>query len=343
MSHVTLDPVTDQRWRALVDRADDAGIFAHPAWIGLLADQYRYPVFAVGVERDGELVCGLPVAELRSRLTGRRLVALPFSDVVTPVFGEAGGDERQELGRAVERECAERGLPLEVHGPFAELPGAGPGDAFLHHVCDIGGRSADEVFKVLHQSKRRAIRGTERSGVTVQRRTDADALRTFYRMHTLTRRRLGVPTQPRGFIDRFRTLFEEGLGFVLVAELDGAPVAAGVYLHFNGTLTMKYNASDPAMLSAGGNVAVYAESIRIACAEGCHALDYGRTELENDGLRRFKEQFGAEARDLAYTRSPANVRQQAVRSVPRLQQEIIRRSPPVVGRLVGSAFYRHVG
>lgn len=343
LRHVTLDPVADHRWRALVERAGDAGVFCHPAWIRLLAEHYRYPVVAVAVERDGELVCGIPIAHLRSRLTGNRLVALPFSDIVTPVYGTADAAEREQLARAVERERLDRGMPLEIHGPMEDLRDAGRGEAFLHHVCDLRGRSADEVLQSIHQSKRRAVRAAARSGVTVQARTDAEALRAFYRLHTLTRRRLGVPTQPRGFIDRFLTLFDEGLGFVLVAELEGTPVAAGVYLRFNGTLTMKYNASDPDRLSAGGNVAAYAEAIRIACAEGCHSLDYGRTEIDNAGLARFKEQFGAEPRDLAYTRCPADARERSVRSVPRLQQEIIRRSPPVVGRMVGAALYRHVG
>ena len=57
-----LDPLTDPAWARLVGSAPDATIFHHPAWLGLVRRQYRYPFAAVCVlDGDGTAVAGLPL------------------------------------------------------------------------------------------------------------------------------------------------------------------------------------------------------------------------------------------------------------------------------------------
>ncbi len=53
MTVLRLDPVTDERWAAFVARAPGADAFHHPAWLGLLRDEYRYPMLALCVADDG--------------------------------------------------------------------------------------------------------------------------------------------------------------------------------------------------------------------------------------------------------------------------------------------------
>src|SRR4051794_32053546 len=105
---LVLDPVTDPRWEAAV-RAPDATVFHHPAWLRVLREEYRHPIWAVCLEDDeGRVVAGLPVATVVSRLTGNRLVALPFSDVCPPVLS---GDLSRlpPLVDALDEERARRG------------------------------------------------------------------------------------------------------------------------------------------------------------------------------------------------------------------------------------------
>jgi hypothetical protein len=85
------------------------------------------------------------------------------------------------------------------------------------------------------------------------------------------------------------------------------------------------------------------EALRIACESGCSALDLGRTELDNDGLRQFKRHLGANERVLTYTMAPPPASRKSVRSVSHFQKALIRRTPPVFGRLLGAAVYRHFG
>jgi hypothetical protein len=118
-----IDPIADPRWHELVTASPGSGVFHHPAWLRILRDEYRYPIEAWCVERrDGTVVAGLPVATVRSRLTGARLVAVPFSGSLRsalscarlgpgrcarPVPGVTAGATRAEPGDS--RGCA-RGL-----------------------------------------------------------------------------------------------------------------------------------------------------------------------------------------------------------------------------------------
>ena len=75
MSIEQLDPIADPRWARFVDATPGASVFAHPAWLELLARCYRYKFSALcATGDDGEFVVGMPLARVESRLTGRRLV-----------------------------------------------------------------------------------------------------------------------------------------------------------------------------------------------------------------------------------------------------------------------------
>src|SRR4029453_12938871 len=128
---------------------------------------------------------------------------------------------------------------------------------------------ADAVLARTSKSQiRRGIKKAEREGVTTRVGTDVAALDAFYRLHLRTRRRQGVPIQPKRFIRSFEELFERDLGYVLVARHERRAIAAAVFLSYRGALTYKYGASDERFLGVRPNHLIFAEAIRAACAEG---------------------------------------------------------------------------
>lgn len=328
-----LDPLADERWEEFVGRAPAATVFHHPLWLGLLAGHYDYRFDACCVVDDGgAVVAGLPWARVESRLTGRRLVAVPFSDVCEPL-GSVG-----ELVPAIDEARRELGLGLEVRALVHELGGSSP-HRYWHHVLEL----TDDGESGASASTRRGVAKARREGLTFERRADADALDAFYRLHVRTRRRLGAPTQSKRFIDGLLALFERGHGFVALVSAHGArPVAAAVFLRLGAHLIYKYGASDAAALSLRPNNLLFAEVIRWAGADGCRTLDLGRTDLDNEGLRRFKRGWGAEELPLHYTYvglDPPSGRSLA----ERVLAVAIRNSPPLLSRATGAALYRHFG
>ena len=282
------------------------------------------------------------MARVESRLTGSRIVALPFSDLCGPVLdADAGGDAERALCDVLEQRQRAAGLRLEVRSPLAALPEA-ESDRRLQHVLTLSG-DVDEMERGFPKSQvKRGIAKARREGVRIERQSDRTALREFYALHLRTRRRQGIPTQPWRVIEDFAGLFERGLGFVLVARLERQPLAAAVFLGFNGTLTYKYGASDERHLDKRPNNLLFREAIAIGCAEGFHTLDFGRTDSDNQGLAAFKRGFGAEERELVYTYLPDAPRSVGGSRGARVLGAVIRKGPPIVSRAVGQALYRHL-
>lgn len=337
----TIAPHQDPRWQRFVEQSSSGGIFHHVEWLRLLQDQYGYPLRAHCVTTgDGELVAGLPFALVRSRLTGTRLVAVPFSDTCEPVLG--GGADTQALDLLLDSIRSEHdasGTRVEVR---AEIGGLRRTELFYQHELDLES-GVDVVRQGFNKNVSRGIARAQRRAVEVHRETGPAALGTFYNLHVRTRRRQGVPTQPKRFIQRFARLFERGLGFVLVARTSGQPIAAAVFLSFNGVLTYKYGASSVAHLDKRPNHAIFSEAVRWACGHGYRTLDFGRTEVDNEGLRAFKRSWGARERELGYTGLPETAPSANRSGVPRIVKTIVSRTPPLTGRLIGTAFYRHFG
>jgi CelD/BcsL family acetyltransferase involved in cellulose biosynthesis len=339
----TLDPVGDSRWGDLVARAPDSTAFHHPAWIALVRGHYGYAVDAWCLEAPGgSLVAGLPVATTGNRVTGRRLVALPFSDHCSPLLA-AGADPGTAARFATVIDAMRRaeGLALEVRGAGAVLAEAPAGARFHHHVLHLSPDVDAVVRRFRKPQVLRGVRRALREGLTVEQRADPAALDEFYRLHVATRARLGLPTQPRRFILRFAELFAAGRGFVLVVRRDKQAIAAAVFLVHRDVLTYKYGASDERFLGSRPNNLLFMEAVRWGSGHGMRALDFGRTDWDHESLRAFKLAWGSEELELRYRHlgdaRPDNGRGTLARAL----SGVLRRSPPLASRLAGELLYRH--
>jgi len=340
----SIDPIADPAWTALLEASGSASVFHHPSWLRLLRDQYGYSLRACCIGADEGIAAAIPIARIESRLTGRRLVSLPFSDVCPPLLAAGAGEpEARALGQALAEERRRTGLDLTVHGVLPNPPDAFVQQRFYSHLLPLAEDPSEVENRYSKSQIKRGIKKARREGLRAERRIDPAALDAFYALHLRTRRKLGVPTQPKRFIRHFAELFEQGLGFVELV-LDGArPIAAAVFLTYKGTVTYKYGASDERRLGKRPNNLLFAEAIRWACEAGFQTLDFGRTDVDNEGLRAFKRSWGASEVGLSYTyfgdRAPS--------SEPRLRDRVIsttiKRSPPLLGRLVGETLYGHFG
>jgi CelD/BcsL family acetyltransferase involved in cellulose biosynthesis len=167
-------------------------------------------------------------------------------------------------------------------------------------------------------------------------------LDSFYSLHLATRRRQGVPIQPRRF---FQLLWDRvlarGGGELLVAEAGGHALAAAVFLRRGGRIVYKFGASDSSSWDLRPNHAIFWEAIRAGCETGAEELDFGRTDLGNDGLRAFKAGWGTVERPLVYTFVGAQPRGGGSGTAHRALGAVIRRSPPAVCRVLGERLYRY--
>jgi len=317
--------------------------FHHPDWAQLIADCYGFRGFAL-VTRDatGAIRAGLPMVEVRHLHTAPKWVSLPFTDYCPPLA--SAPKEHEELAAALEQASFAVGVRrVEVRGPLA---GSASGATALRHVLALSDDPA-EVYAGFHRSQvKRNIRRAEREGLTVRLATrPEDLVGTFYRLHLRTRRRQGVPVQPRRF---FRLLWDNvintGLGSVLIVEASAQPIAAAVFLAWNGTVIYKFGASDAAFWSLRPNHVLFWHAIRVACEEGYRWFDFGRTDVGQSGLRDFKLSWGATEESLVYRMLGGKPEQVSVGDgmATRVLGPVIRHGPLLVCRAVGETLYRYV-
>jgi CelD/BcsL family acetyltransferase involved in cellulose biosynthesis len=330
---LTLD---DPRWSVFVEQQPDATAFHRPGWARALAASYGFEPFVVAVLEQDRVEAGAPFVAVAGRRS-RRWVSLPFTDQCAPLGQPSAA--RALVGELERIRLANAVTAVELRGALDAAVGM-PFVAGVTHVLELDG-DIEQVRRRLHPSlARRNVDRARREGVHVTMDSTRDSLvETFYRLHLGTRRRQGVPVQPRRF---FSHLWEQvvapGGGFVVVAYVRGRAAASALFLDGIGTLTYKFGASDPTLLYARPNHAVFWAAIEWAHEAGRARLDFGRTDAENAGLRAFKSSWGAEEHPLVYTmlgRMPRDARDRA-----RLLRPLIKRSPPVVCRLLGEALYR---
>jgi CelD/BcsL family acetyltransferase involved in cellulose biosynthesis len=163
-------------------------------------------------------------------------------------------------------------------------------------------------------------------------------------MQLETRHRKGIPVQPRKFFDLLgKHILAQGLGFILLAYKDDQCLAGGLFLHWQHTLTYKYAVSSSKGQQYRPNNLLSWTAMRWGCENGYTVFDLGRTELENEGLRRFKNGWGAEESPLPYSVLSAKSQDTGNDKLMSLMSTFIQKAPPWVCRVTGELLYRHFG
>jgi CelD/BcsL family acetyltransferase involved in cellulose biosynthesis len=330
--------VDSPEWIRYVTAHPRSQVYHHPSWTLLLSECYGFRPFALALPGATAFAGGLPVLEV-SRLRQRRWVSQPFTDASPPlVDAESGPRLVAALEEALREEEIRR---LEVRGAFPGMEDGRPASAVTHTVPL--GDDPDAVLAGVSRHVRKNLRAGERAGLVVRRaESEQDLTETFYRLQLETRRRLGVPIQPKAWYRQlWRRLLEPGSGFLLLAHHGGSAVAGGVFLTWKETLTAKYSASSAASWGIRPNNAVFWEAMKWGCENGYRAFDFGRTDAVDAGLRRFKVSWGAVEEPLRYTTLGSRT-QEGGRGVPgaSLARGAVRHAPLVVTRTLGELFYR---
>ncbi len=326
----------DSEWQAFVRGHPDALPYHQPEWLSTLAHAYGHDPHAVAFRSaSGEILAGFPFVPLGGGLRRKRWVSLPFSDTCPPLLGP--GVSAIELGRAVEALRVEHGVSaLELR---ATVPGGANELRGVTHVLEL--TDPDLLFKGFASQVRRNIRKAESAGLTVCRVEQGSELTDdYFALHADTRRRLGVPSQPRRFFEAlWLEALEPGLGFALLVRSEGTPIAGAVFLEWRGRIVYKYGASDRRHWSLRPNNLLFWHCIREGYEAGARVLDFGRSDLEDEGLRAFKRSWGAAEEPLEYAWFGARPRS-GTGTAGRVLRPIVRAAPTWVGRSLGSALYR---
>ncbi len=329
-------------WDRVVQAIPGYSVFHCMAWGQVLSETYGYTPLYLAVH-DGEETAAAPVFEVSTPFFGRKGVCLPFSDVCGPAFTSTRASEAfASVLVDLAREKGWKALEIrDARGLAAFSPSA----CFYEHQRDLC-PDTDEMARSLRSSTRRNVEKAQRAGVEVEIRTTKAAVDEYYSLHCITRKRHGVPPQPKAFFDAIhRCLIDKGNGFVARARFQGVTVAASLYLHYGVRALYKFGASLPDRAHLRPNNLVMWEAIKWYAARGYQSLSFGRTDPNDEGLMQFKNGWGAQCREVHYCRWPAlpvaGRKPRAAR--PRILFALARRMPIPALKLLGNIVYRYLG
>ena len=346
MNVYTVDPLTDRRWPTLVGDHPLASVFHTREWLEALRRTYAYaPVAYTTSPPTDRLGNAIVLCEIRSWLTGRRMVSLPFADHCQPLIEHPADHDAitAHLRRAVDSGAWKYLEIRPLTSPPPDGHGLGRAGAFCFHSLDLQ-PALDVLFHRCHKnSMQMMIRRAEREALRCDTGTSEAHLRSFYSLLLLTRRRHQLPPQP---VEWFRSLLA-CMGdriTICLASKGSQPIAGIVLLRYRETLVYKYGASDARFHSLGTMPFLFWNAIREAKAAGIRRLDLGRSDTDNPGLVTFKDRLGAERSTLTYLRYPAPANVPAVESRhAHMAKRVLAGLPDRLLVATGRFLYRHIG
>ncbi len=332
---------TNARWIDFVTEHVYATAFHHPAWANLLSECYGYSVFVLTLSDDaGQVVAGLPIVEVRGLLGRRRWISLPFTDYCPPLLGD--GENSRDLTDVLVQQIDDHIVRLEVRSALVERPKVHFHSHAVRHTLVLAS-DPDVVFRKFKKTRvQQSILKSQNDGVVVRRGETLADMRLFYALQLQTRWRLGVPVQPWRFFQLlWQRFLEEELGFLLLAYYNDVPVAASVFLAWNGTIIHKYSASNPEYWRLRPNNLILWTAIQWGCENGYHTFDFGRTDQENEGLRAFKSGWGTKEEPLIYSLIADQSPNPPLGRLKKAMTAVIQGSPVWVCRMIGEVFYKY--
>lgn len=338
-----IDPLKDARWDALLERHPHASIFHSRGWLEALHRTYGYvPVAYTDSGPASELENVIVFCRVDSWLTGKRLVSLPFSDHCDPLTDQSANDRgfyHQVL------HCLEQSewRYIEIRWLHWPNPVLEQDKTYCFHQIDLR-PSLDLLFRAFHKdSTQRKIKRAQGEKLIVEQGTSESHLDSFYELQLLTRRRHGLPPQPRQWFRNLASCLGDRM-MVLVAYRNRQPAAAILTLRFKDTLVYKYGCSDPRFHNLGAMHLLFWTAIGNAKRIGLLQFDLGRSDQEDLGLIKFKDRWGAKRSTIVVGRHPAGVSRWGGDSWKlRVMGSVFRSVPDPILAGVGGLLYKHLG
>ena len=196
------------------------------------------------------------------------------------------------------------------------------------HVIDLAG-GPDAVWDNFRSNARRAVRSSEKKGVTVEHDTQGRLLPQFFGLLELSRVRWSKQLHEPAWLARMRNRATDsiekwqrisatlaGQCHVWIASVDAKP-AAGIVVLMGRNAHYTRGAMDKDVAGPSyANYALHWRALQLACEQGARSYHMGESGTSTS-MARYKEQFGARPYDyeeLRIERLPLTRADTAIRS-----------------------------
>lgn len=334
-------------------------LFSESLWIKVLSKTYNFKIIGFALDyKTNEIILMTPDTELENgngsssfgdksiilfnvkrRNQSLQLSSLPFSDY----SGFTGLDFSDDLVKMLEKQYTGT-IKIEIRNKVtserfqSKLIG-------YRHALDLN-RTKDDIFRGFKKTQvQQPILKSLREGLQYSINTDYGSIEKFYYLHLLTRKKLGLPIQPKKFFINFwGEIISKGYGYIVLVSSKGKDISAGIYAGVRSEISYKFSASHPEYLKLRPNNLMLWSGIVEAQNRGYQIFDFGRTDLETEGLRKFKLGWGAVEEPLYYSYYPSVPDGSSFNYIKdKVVGPIIKHSPNFICRWSGELLYKYFG
>jgi len=346
-----INPAQDDRWDRFVESHDFGWLCHLSGWKEVLESSFvhmkgYYPV----ILEESRIKAALPVFQVNSWLTGRRMVSIPFASLCDPLVSSNG--ELKELFMFVLSLLRKlRAGKIEIRA-FQSLPLL---EEETHIVCDkhfknhyLKLQNPEALQKKFHRTcVRQKISRAVKSKFVLRTACTEEDIDRFYALYCMTRRKLGLPSQPCAFFKNIWSVFSpSGKVQVIFAMKDEKYASALMLFRFKDRVSAEYLGWDNAFTEMSPNHLLFWEAIKSAYDDGYKIFDFGRTSPMSESLMDFKSRWGTEVAELPQLYYPATKKSAAAHANSRkymIINKLCRKSPGFIYPILGNFCYRHLG
>lgn len=291
-----LDDAGAPRWDAFVEQCDQATFFHRAGWQRVLRTAFGHRTWFYYVERGGVIEGVLPLGEVRSRLFGHWLGALPFC-----VYGGIAASTPQAhamLDAAAQALAAQLGVG---HLEYRNLqPLQAPDPAWISKPLYVTFRKTisdddEQNLNAIPRKQRAMVRKAIKLGLRGEVDQQVDR---FYAAYAHSVHRLGTPVFARAYFALLKQVFGEACE-IRVITCDGALVAGVLSFFFRDQVLPYYGGGLDNARQLAGNDFLYWSLLQASAGRGARLFDFGRSKL-GTGAFDFKKNWGFQPEPLHY-------------------------------------------
>ena len=292
-----LQPHERARWDAFVRACPDATFFHLAGWQKVIEESFGIKTWFYYVQQDGQIQGVLPLAEIKSRLFGHSLGAMPFC-----VYGGVAAIDdgaRVLLDEAADKLARELGVG---HLEYRGMTRAHPDDASWHtkelYVTFRKEISLDDEanLNAIPRKQRAMVRKGIKLGLKGVVENNVDRMFEAYANSVL---RLGTPVFPKKYFALLQQTFGDECEVRSIYTQDDRLVASVLSFYWRDEVVPYYGGGMDLAREVAGNDFMYWNLMQAAAARGCRIFDYGRSKL-GTGAYDFKKNWGFTATPLPY-------------------------------------------
>ena len=346
-----INPLVEPQWDRFVESHPFSTIHHLSAWKEFLEKVFKHMrgyYFVLFEDSTRTIKAGLPVFYVQSRITGNRLVSIPFATLCDPLVSTR--DDMAQLFESVlklSKKFKTAYIEIRTHKMAFQINNEllKKSSHYISHYFNLND-SLSDLRKTFLRRTRQPLNRTKRYNFELKEATNELDLAIFYQLYQTTRKRNGLPSHPFVFFKALWKIFYPNRLNLIMAVIGGKAIGGVIFYKFKNRISLDYAGWDRKYAKICPNHFLYWEAIKKAKHQGYEILDFGRTSVSNLSLLYFKNGWGAKTIELPHFIYPSNAAEMINQIDQSWRYQFVSRlckyAPVSFQNMIGKLCYRHI-